>query len=321
MNIYDIAKKTDLSIATVSRVINNKGNVSEKTKQKVASAIGELNYIPNAMAQGLACNFSKTVAVLVPDAKSHFSVAISVLENKLESVGYDVMLYCTGKDQQDMDGYIKRAIYKKADAIILVGSLFADFFNGTNQNMLPPLILINGPDTDVGYNVICDEQRGMFDAVLDAYAEGKRRFAYVYDVDTLGGRRKREGFEYAIKHLKLPTTDYIVSKADTADKMDTVVADIKLSKTQIAFCSDDTCAALLMQHLHKADVAIPDDVCVVGFNNNALCGWLYPTLTSIDNRLPELCATAVDTLKDIFENKPREKVTKLSCKLIRRETF
>ena len=101
MNIYDIAKLSGVSIATVSRVINNSPKVSEKTKKKVWGIMNEYDYTPNVFARGLGLNSVKTVGLVCPDVSDRYMAsAIAYLEKNLRKYGYDSILMCSGFDYE-----------------------------------------------------------------------------------------------------------------------------------------------------------------------------------------------------------------------------
>ena len=101
MNIYDIAKLSGVSIATVSRVINNSPKVSDKTKKKVWDVMNEYDYTPNVFARGLGLNSVKTVGLVCPDVSDRYMAsAIAYLEKNLRKYGYDSILMCSGFDYE-----------------------------------------------------------------------------------------------------------------------------------------------------------------------------------------------------------------------------
>ena len=100
LNIYDIAEIANVSIATVSRVVNGSDKVSENTRKKVLKVIEDVGYTPNVFAQGLGLNTMHTVGILVPTlADDYMSTAIDCLEKELKRYGYDCILSCTGFEQ------------------------------------------------------------------------------------------------------------------------------------------------------------------------------------------------------------------------------
>ena len=99
MNIYDISRRAGVSIATVSRVLNNSPHVSENTRKKVMAVIEGTGYVPNAFARGLGLNTMKTIGLLCPDASDpYLSQALTYLERAFRQQGYDCLLSCTDKE-------------------------------------------------------------------------------------------------------------------------------------------------------------------------------------------------------------------------------
>lgn len=108
MTIYDIAKEAGVSIATVSRVLNDSDSVRPKTKERVLAAMAKLNYIPNAFARGLGLNSMSVIGVICSDVgDSFYAKAVSVLENELRSHALDVFLCCTGNANTPKRQYIE----------------------------------------------------------------------------------------------------------------------------------------------------------------------------------------------------------------------
>ena len=99
MNIYDVSKKAGVSIATVSRVLNGKANVSEQSRKRVLKAMKELDYTPNIFARGLGLNTMKTIGIMCSDSSdAYLANAIYYIEQELRKNGYDSLLCCTGRD-------------------------------------------------------------------------------------------------------------------------------------------------------------------------------------------------------------------------------
>ena len=99
MNIYDVAKKAEVSIATVSRVINDNNSVSGKTRKKVKDVMVELGYIPNVHARGLMGSSMKTIGIMTIDVRNlYFANAIHTIEDETRKMGYNIFLCSTGKD-------------------------------------------------------------------------------------------------------------------------------------------------------------------------------------------------------------------------------
>src|SRR5689334_15616268 len=127
MNIYDIAEKAGVSIATVSRVLNGSSSVSEKTRKKVNEVMQDLGYTPNVFARGLMVNSMRTLGVMTIDVRDlYYANAIHTIELEARQRGYDLILCSTGEDINEKKKYLKLLLQKRVDGIILIGSVFKE---------------------------------------------------------------------------------------------------------------------------------------------------------------------------------------------------
>ena len=184
MNIYDIAKLSGVSIATVSRVVNGSPRVSEKTKQKVLAVMEESEYTPNVFARGLGLNSMKTIGILCPDISDQYMAeAVSHLEKRLHECGYDCILGCSGSMQEAREHHTRLLLSKRIDALILVGSLYAgsgkdpeetEYVRAAAQQV--PVFMINGYVE--GENIYCsygDDRQGAYDVTRALIRRGKKK--------------------------------------------------------------------------------------------------------------------------------------------------
>ena len=129
MNIYDIAKEAGVSISTVSRVMNNKGNVNEATRKKVEEILDRHDYTPSAIARGMVSKSMKTVAVLTVDIRvPHYARTAYTIEREFSRRGYEVTICNTGGELNETVKYLKTVLEKKVDGILLVVSVFNTIF-------------------------------------------------------------------------------------------------------------------------------------------------------------------------------------------------
>ena len=145
MNIYDMSEKAGVSIATVSRVLNDSPHVSQKTKERVLSVIEACGYVPNAFARGLGLNTMKTVGLLCPNAADpYLSQALTYLENAFRSHSYDCLLSCTGTDYAERAQGTERMKNRHVDGMVLMGSTFIED-EDTHNDYILSLIHISEP--------------------------------------------------------------------------------------------------------------------------------------------------------------------------------
>ena len=134
MNIYDIAKIAGVSIATVSRVVNDSPHVSEKTKRRVRAVMEENNYTPNVFARGLGLDSMQTIGIVCPDVSDMYMArAVAFLEHRLRGYGYDCILYCSGHQQAKKEAAIELIMKKRIDALVTVGSTYAGYGPGDDS--------------------------------------------------------------------------------------------------------------------------------------------------------------------------------------------
>jgi LacI family transcriptional regulator/LacI family asc operon transcriptional repressor len=309
VTIYDIAKACGVSIATVSRVLNNSEKVSEKTRQKVLAVIQEENYSPNPFARGLGLDSMKMIGLLCTDVSDAFyAKAVSLVEHELKQRGLDMMLVCTGNDLNEKKKYIQFLLKKHVDAIILIGSPFRE--DGDNSHVAEaahevPIIAINSllelPNV---YSVLCDEASGIELAVRRLADNGCRNILYLYDNLTYSGQQKIRGYREGLEAAGLQKQDKFLCQV-SKDLISAQQMVQRLLKQQLPFSaiigSEDIIAIGAQKALSAAGIEIP----VIGCNNSVLAECATPSLTSIDNRLDILCPAAVDVLTKILDNGPQ----------------
>lgn len=327
MNIYDIASKAGVSIATVSRVLNGKGNVSEKTKDHVLKIIEEMGYTPNIFARGLGLNSIKMVGILCSDVSDiYYATAVSTIEKELRQGGYDSLLCCTGDNIEDRKKSIDLLLSKRVDAIILVGSTFKE--KSDNSHILDaaqtvPFVMINDfIDAPNIYGIVCDDFNAVRENTTVFLEQGLRRIAYLYDADTYSGALKLSGFRAAFTQLNtLSDPELIVRCAHSPESAKEHTLRLLQSRRLEAVVTSDDCLAVgALQAAVSAGLHIPHDIQIIGFNNSLLSRCSNPALTSIDNKVELLSVTAVRTLIDVFAHKNVSNKIVLSAELVKRST-
>lgn len=313
MTIYDIAKACDVSIATVSRVLNGSTKVSPKTREKVLSAMNEQNYTPNPFARGLGLNSMKMIGILCTDVSdAYFAKAVSLVERDLRKRGLDVILSCTGNELSHKKKYLQLLLSKHVDAIILIGSPFREEMDNSHIEEAAkklPIITINGlierPNI---YSIICDEKDGVRRSVELLAKEGHKSILYLYDALTYSGKQKLEGYHLAVETYGLDKNPALVQRIPrTLTAADLIAAENitqQLIENQTPFSAIIASEDLLAIGAQKALTAFGKNkrkhIPVIGCNNSVLAECSTPSLTSMDNRLDVLCPAAVETLTKIL---------------------
>ncbi len=331
MNIYDISEKAGVSIATVSRVLNNSPHVSEKTRRKVLRIIEQNDYVPNAFARGLGLGSMKTVGLLCPDASdAYLAAAISYLEQDFRRCHYDCLLQCTGRELNARKAGVVSLCGRHVDAMVLMGSSFVEDNDADNQYIrdaaaLMPIALLNcAYDCPSVYSVLCDDESAACEATQLLLDSGKRRILYLYHSSNYSGRRKLAGYKAGLASRGVPLDERLLLMAprDSRGVLDLRDRLLSLAEAGLTFdavlTSDDILAVSAIKYARTRHLRIPQDLAVIGYNNSGLCLCTEPELTSVDNRLQTLCTHIVQTMLSVLETHQPPQTTIFPANLVRR---
>lgn len=325
MNIYDIADKAGVSIATVSRVLNGSPNVSAKTLERVMHVMEEEGYVPNAFARGLGLDTMKMIGVLCTDVSDlYYAQAVSVVEHALREYGFNSLLCCTGEALDQKREALELLVQKRVDAILLIGSAFHERADNTHIEEAArhvPIVIINGlVEVPNSYCVLCDEENAMRDCVTALARGGSRGILYLYNVDTYSGIQKLAGYRRGLEEAGLPADPALIIK--TERDLSCIDRDISAlveggTVVDAVLASEDYLAVGALKAFARRGVTLP----VIGCNNSILAECSSPSLTSIDNRLDALCTSAVRCINDILSGREVAERSVFPAELVERDTF
>lgn len=334
MNIYDISKKTGVSIATVSRVINGSSSVSEKTREKVMEAINEYGYTPNIFARGLGLNTMMIVGIMCTDSSDpYFAKAVYYTEQELRKNGYNVLLSCTGHDYNFKRKSLNLLLSKKVDAIILIGSNYIENESGMNEYIIKaaetvPIMIVNGElNAPNIYCAVCDDYAAIYKLTSRFIESGRKNICYIYNSHSYSSTKKLNGFRDAMKAAGLTANDenclYTETLGLTVSETEKAISEIFRHKRKYdgIITADDVIAAGFIKYAKHSGISVPDEVFVAGFHNYDIAECCEPELTSVDNNLEEICKHCVNTLMNIFsQEKSAPKRTVFLSEIIERNS-
>lgn len=328
MNIYDIAKEAGVSITTVSRVINNKENISEKTKSKVKAVLEKYNYTPNAIARGLVSKSMKSIGVLTIDIRDpHYSTTAYIIEQEFSKLGYNVILCNTGGKASENINYIKMLVDRNVDGFILIGSVFNDEI--IKSSLLSyanniPVVLANGfLGMENTYSVLVDDSYGISLCVDHLVEKNHKEIVYVKDSNTYSADQKKEGFIAAMNRhgLKMDDNSIITVERGLEGGYEAVENFLSLKKKFSAIIfGEDITAIGGIKKLKELGKSVPSDVAVTGFNNSIFARCCVPELTTVDNKVETVGSLSVKLLSDLIENKNATSNILIRPELIVRES-
>jgi len=326
MNIYEVAKRAGVSIATVSRVINGNPRVRKETRERVEAVLREMNYTPNAIARSLVTNATQTIGVLTTDVRdSYYASAIYTIEQELRRLGYHVILCNTGMEPEKKAMYIRILMGKKVDGLIFVGSVFKE--RSGNNHILEaarqvPVVMLNGPLSGRNvYSIVCDDEYATTQIVDWLYQRGHRRIVYLYDVKSPSGMAKIRGFKKGLrgKGLEVKKCSLIQVPSGLEGGIEGVrrLEQAGASYTAIV-TSEDEIAAGALKALLTLGKKVPEDVAVFGYNDSRIARCTTPELSSVDNRVEELAKGAARILHSVLQKQEVEPMTVVMPRLVLR---
>ena len=325
MNIYEIAEKAGVSIATVSRVLNNSPSVSEKTRKKVLQIIEEDHYHPNAFARGLMLDSMKTVGVICTDVGDLFiAQTLSLLQAELRTRNYDPLLFCVGSNQQTTTKHLRYLQSKHVDAIFLIGSTFSDTTDKAQLSQIArdiPVIMINGSIDAPGVYSVCSDDAEATARVTNLLIQKQlTHCVMLYDSMTQGTKRKIQGFQKGLAQNGITLAEeQVVFSGQTLQSSMQIVEDL-IKKGRCpdgVIATSDLLAAGAIQAFHNHGLQCP----VVGFDNTVLCECVSPRLTSIDLHMEQACRMAAEILDQLMAKQPVSQQHTCPAEIIWRESF
>ncbi len=292
--IYEVAKLAGVSLATVSRVMNDSGKVTPKTRGKVLAAIAELGYIPNSMAQSLASRRSNSVGILIPELHGpFFGEMLSSVEKELRDAGKRVIITAGHSDENKERDCIEFLLGSSCDALILhVYSVSHDYLIELNKGPVP-IIILNNHVPEMAENCIyLDNEHGGYLATKALLDHGHRKLAYIsgpsWKVDSF---KRLTGHKKALQEYGLVIDEKLIVEGDFEEASGRV-AMTKLLSLSMPFtgvvCANDEMAAGAMDTARKQGLNVPTDISIIGYDNVNFTRYLHPKLSSIGCRIREM---------------------------------
>ena len=328
MNIYDIAKLAGVSIATVSRVVNDSPKVSDKTKEKVRKVMEENDYTPNVFARGLGLNSMNTVGLVCPDvADNYMAKAVAYLEKNLRGYGYDCILYCSGYDEEDKHQAVELILKKRIDALVLIGSNYAGNSEEENAYIKEvaadiPVFMINGYiDGENIYCTLADDYQATYDATEELIFAGKKRILFLSNSNSFSATQKLRGYEDALKAHKMPILEElkIYTENSIHGTRDALLWHRNLEFDSV-IATEDGLAIGALKYAKARGIGIPEEINVIGYNNSELSVGCEPELTTVDARGEILCKMAIDSMMALLGGEKIGQKQMIKCHLVKRQT-
>lgn len=308
--IYDLARDSGVSVATVSRVINNSGSVKEKTRQKILKLMEEKNYTPNALARGLNNISMKTIGVLISDiGNPFFAQLVKSIDLVCQKNEYKIILCSTENNSEIERKEIEMLIQKQVEGFIIAGSRpikdeNSDFLIQVSNTY--PIVMINSfiKGGDKLYSVMVDEKKASCEAYTELISRGHKNIFFFGDLRWKTSMAKLSGLKEAMQkfNLSFDNSHIIESPFSYSSGSDGVklLMERKIPFPYTICCSSDMIAIGAMRELLTSGIKIPEQVSIVGYSNTEISSLTTPSLTTIDQKMLKLGEKAADLFIEIL---------------------
>lgn len=317
--IYDIAKKLNITAATVSRALNNNSKISEATRKLVMETAAQMNYKQNKLALALKSGKSNNIGVIVPRLDSNFfATVIRGIEEELYPHGYHVII-CQTRDDKNLEiENIDALLNAQVDGILMSISNVSIEQNESFKRILKknvPLIFfdrkanINGVST-----VTINDFHGAYEATKHLINQGCKRIAHLSNNRLIEIFRDRYlGYKQAILDSGLEFDESIVietiSKVEEGRKITKILLDMDNPPDAI-FSSSDFTALGAIQEIKAHGLKIPQDICVAGFANEPFTKFMELSITSVDQSPLEMGKMTAKVFLEQVRNSDTIKIEK-----------
>jgi len=317
--IKDVAKKANVSVATVSRVINNTGYVNHETRKIVEIAIDELGYVPNELARSLFRKRSNIIGLIVPHISTYFfAEMIESIEDAVTKSGFKLMIFNSKDDIELEKKYLNVLNQYNVDGVILVANTkSAKSYLKLN---IPIITIDHIIDKSVASITSDNVQGGELAARLLLKSKPKKVIHFRGPSDLITVVDRSRGFYQVIDENNIDCFSFDLD-FKTPDIKDIEMFIKKHPDVDGIFCSSDIIAFYVISALKRLGYSIPDDVQVIGFDNIELSGVLLPKLTTIAQPIQEIAIEAIRKLNVLIKKQELKELHSLMpVTLIERET-
>lgn len=330
--IIDVAKKAQVSVATVSRVVNGNYPVKDSTRRKVLEAIKELKYIPNIQARELNTQRSSIIGIIVPSLfNTFFAEVVNGIESFTASSGYSLLLTYTKDNPISEKRCMNELLMRNVSGIINISpnteKVASDFFDQIAQRM--PMVFINSYVKRPAISYVNNDERiGTKIALEYLISLGHKNICFIRGDRSDSYEFKQDAYEEIMKKLHNFKEEYILNvgagnSIETVELTAEKIVKTLQEKKEITaiFSCNDLMGIGAVNGCHRLGMKIPKDISIMGFDNILLSNFIEPKLTTMDQNMMTLGWTAASLLMEKIanENKTSRQVV-LQNTLVLRDT-
>lgn len=311
VSLKDISKACGVSVATVSKALNDHSDISQETKKHVREVAERLGYRPNAAAQALKTNRTNNIGVLfVDEANSglthdYFNHVLDSFKRKAEDSGFDITFINGAKNRLNNMSYLSHAIYRGFDGVMIACVDFSDPQVGELIASSIPVVTIDHLFNN-RITIVSDNVKGMRELTSYVYEQGHRKIAYIHGLESAVTQSRLSSFYRTLQGYGVTVPDeYVVASpyrdTDAAFATTNRLLDLPDPPTCI-FYPDDFAAFGGINAIRQRGLRIPEDVSVVGYDGIEIARRISPVLTTIVQDTVKIGSLAASKLIDLINN-------------------
>ncbi|MGY6647472.1 LacI family DNA-binding transcriptional regulator [Wenyingzhuangia sp. IMCC45574] len=308
--IHDISKALKIDSSTVSRALNNSPRVSKETKERILKKAQELGYQKNTLASNLRTSKTNTIGIIVPRiSRNFFSSVISGIEETAYERGYNVVIGQTFESFEREQKLVSTFLSNRVDGLLMSISMETTHYKHLEnyQNNGGPIVFYDRPvslkDT---VSITINDYDSSYKATEHLISQGCKNIAHfsgIQKIDLYKNRKK--GYLQALKDNNIPINeDYIFeAQLSEVDGENFAKKIIEMGTIDGIYASNDTSAISAIKYFKANGIRIPEDIAIVGFNNDPISSVIEPNLTTINQPDSKMGIIACELLIDRIENK------------------
>lgn len=311
VTINDIAKRANVSKSTVSRVINDTTPVNEAKREAVLDAMKQMKFEPNVFARSLAGGQSKTIGVVTQNIGSPFYDSISQgILSRLTGTSYSP-IFADGQWQPDIGhAAVDTLLDRKVDGLIMVGGKLPEHEYDDLRQRVPTIVVgrqVEGWDDQC---LFVDNEQAGFKATRHLIDLGHRNIAHITGIkDHQDSDRRRTGYLRALKHAGIEVDEQLICEGNFDGNSGVMAVESLLMRGKsfsAIFAANDMTAFGARLALYRKGIRVPEDVSIIGFDDQAEAAYMTPPLTTVRQPAQEMGIAVADAILKLINKQPCE---------------
>jgi len=304
--ITELAKAAGVSISTVSRVLNNKQYVSDKTRKKVEAAIAGLNFQPDQNARGLRGVPSNLVALVIPDILNvYYTTLAKEIEGQLQEKGYTMLLGITHDQSDLLQEYLEKFSKINLDGLIYVpppDKATSPYIRGLARMGMPILEINRRRERDLFFGVEPDNFGAVVQALEHLHALGHHKIGFIVgSQETTTGSQRLEGYRFFMNKYGIKSMPELVKIGNFSREYGEQATREILNLTgdeypSAVFATSNRLLMGTISVLKEKDIKVPDDLSVIAMDDAEWLEEFSPSITTVDVAIDQMAALTVDLL-------------------------